>query len=274
MPRIALGLEYDGSQHSGWQAQTHASSIQSALESALSSVANHPVAVTAAGRTDSGVHASMQVVHFDTQADRSERGWVMGANTNLNDAISVLWAREVPDDFSARFDAMARSYRYVVLNRVPRPALLRERVSWIREPLDADLMHAAAQHLVGEHDFSSFRAAECQSPTPIRRLYRIGVTRHHEYVVIDVTANAFLHHMVRNIAGVLIDVGRGKQSTTWPITVLQARDRREGGVTASASGLYLFGVMYPEWLNLPTLPRSSAWPPGPEWQSLKVDPVP
>ncbi|MES1195895.1 MAG: tRNA pseudouridine(38-40) synthase TruA [Steroidobacter sp.] len=273
MPRIALGLEYDGSRYSGWQAQAHASGIQSAVEHALSCVADHPVTVISAGRTDAGVHASMQVLHFDTTAQRTERGWVMGANTNLDDTISVLWAREVPDDFNARYSAIARSYRYAILNRVPRPAVLRERVCWIRETLDEKLMHIAAQHLVGEHDFSSFRAAECQSPTPMRRLYRIEVTRHHEYVVIDVTANAFLHHMVRNIAGVLIEVGRGNEKANWPLEVLQARNRSDGGVTASASGLYLFGVFYPAALDLPCQPRSSAWPPGPQWMPFSIDPV-
>ncbi|MGE0114063.1 MAG: tRNA pseudouridine(38-40) synthase TruA [Steroidobacteraceae bacterium] len=263
MPRIALGLEYDGSGFSGWQAQTHANGIQSAVETALSFVADHPVAVTCAGRTDAGVHAVMQVVHFDTQARRIERGWVMGANANLPDDISVLWAREVDEAFHARYAALARSYRYVILNRTPRPSLLRKRVCWVREPLDAERMHQAAQCLVGEHDFSSFRAAECQSATPIRCLHRIQVTRSNEYVVIDVTANAFLHHMVRNIAGVLLAVGRGRQDVLWPDAVLQARDRDHAGITAPAAGLYLFGVTYPAQFALPGAPLCSVWPPGP-----------
>ncbi len=274
MPRIALGLEYDGSLFAGWQAQTDATGIQNALEAALSFVANHPVLVTAAGRTDAGVHACMQVVHFDTQSERTERGWVMGANTNLAESIGVLWARVVPNDFNARFNALARSYRYVILNRMPRPSLLRDRVCWVRESLNADQMHIAAQHLVGVHDFSSFRAAECQSRSPIRRLYRIGVSRVDEYVVIDVTANAFLHHMVRNIAGVLIAVGRGDENIDWPKQLLQMRNRqRHSGVTASARGLYLFGVMYPPQLELPSAARSSAWPPGPEWIAPTIEPV-
>ena len=270
MPRIALGLEYDGSRYAGWQRQVHATGIQTPVESALAFVANHPVVVACAGRTDTGVHACMQVIHFDTPAQRTERGWVMGANTNLDDTISVLWARDVPDDFSARFSALARSYRYVILNRVPRPAILRERVCWIREPLDEHRMHLAAQHLVGEHDFSSYRAAECQSPTPIRKLYKIAVSRQYEYVVIDVTANAFLHHMVRNIAGVLIEVGRGNESPDWSRVVLQARNRADGGITAPAAGLYLFGVMYPPVLDLPCQPRSSSWPPGPDWAPVSL----
>jgi tRNA pseudouridine38-40 synthase len=264
MPRIALGLEYDGSVFAGWQAQLHANGVQSALESALSAVAAEPIAVIAAGRTDAGVHAVMQVVHFDTGALRSERGWSLGANTNLPDSVSVLWVRTVSDQFNARFAAVSRSYRYVILNRTPRPAVLRDRVCWVREPLDAELMHAAAQALLGTHDFTSFRAAECQSPTPIRRLLRIQVTRVNEYVVIDVTANAFLHHMVRNIAGVLIAVGRGKQDASWPAEVLQVRDRARGGVTAVAAGLYLFGVQYPAECALPSEPQCSSWPPGPE----------
>jgi len=273
MPRIALGLEYDGSQYAGWQEQVHAAGIQTALQSALTLVADHPVVTTTAGRTDAGVHASMQIVHFDTNAQRTERGWIMGANTNLADSISVLWARNVPDDFNARYSAIARSYRYIILNRVSRPAVLRDRVCWIREPLDAGLMHTGAQHLIGDQDFSSFRAAECQSRSATRRLYKIDVSRYREYVVIDVTANAFLHHMVRNIAGVLIEIGRGRQPTDWPLHVLQARNRSAGGVTAAAAGLYLLGVYYPSQFNLPSLPRSAGWPPGPDWPIFPLDPV-
>lgn len=263
MPRIVLGLEYDGTAFAGWQAQTHAQGIQSALEAALSFVADHPVNVICAGRTDAGVHATTQVVHFDTQSKRSERGWVMGANTNLPDSIGALWAREVQPEFHARYAALARSYRYVILNRIPRPSLLRDRVCWVREPLDAARMHEAAQCLVGEHDFSAFRAAECQSRTPVRNLHRIDVTRHNEYVVIDVTANAFLHHMVRNIAGVLLAVGRGQQDGSWPATVLERRDRTQAGITAPAGGLYLFAVTYPAVFAVPSAAHYSAWPPGP-----------
>lgn len=263
MPRIALGLEYDGSCFAGWQAQEHATGVQSAVEQALSFVADGDVKVVCAGRTDAGVHATMQVVHFDAAVTRSERAWVMGANTNLPDSVSALWAREVGEDFHARFEALARTYRYVILNRTPRPAILRERVCWVRESLDAGVMHRAAQALVGTHDFSSFRAAQCQSATPVRNLQRIQVTRYDEYVVLDITANAFLHHMVRNIAGVLIAVGRGRQPPDWPATLLRIRDRAQGGVTAPASGLYLFGVAYPERFALPSGAHCSAWPPGP-----------
>ncbi|MGD9842797.1 MAG: tRNA pseudouridine(38-40) synthase TruA [Steroidobacteraceae bacterium] len=263
MPRIALGLEYDGSVFAGWQLQRHATGVQSVLQSALSLVADEPITVIAAGRTDAGVHATMQVVHFDTLASRTERSWCLGANTNLQNHVCVLWAREVDGEFHARFGALSRSYRYVILNRVPRPAVLSERVCWVRQPLDAERMHRAAQHLVGRHDFSSFRAAECQSPTPIRHLQRIQVSRIGEYVVMDVTANAFLHHMVRNIAGVLIAVGRGIQEEIWPAQVLQIRDRAQGGVTAVASGLYLVGVQYPDNFALPSVANGLGWPPGP-----------
>jgi tRNA pseudouridine38-40 synthase len=263
MPRIALGLEYDGSSFAGWQAQTHAMGIQSAVETALSFVAASPITVTCAGRTDAGVHATTQVVHFDTPVQRSERAWVMGANANLPDSISALWACEVATDFHARYAALTRSYRYVILNRTPRPALLRERVCWVREPLNAEPMDKAAQALVGEHDFTSFRAAECQSPTAVRRLQRIQVTRYNEYVVLDVTANAFLHHMVRNIAGTLLAVGRGRQPVDWPAMLLQVRDRTQSGITAPAAGLYLFGVSYPVQFAIPSAVNCSSWPPGP-----------
>jgi tRNA pseudouridine38-40 synthase len=245
MLRIALGLEYDGSRYRGWQIQAHALSVQAALEKALSSVADHPVAVVSAGRTDAGVHAAMQVVHFDAAVDRSARAWVLGANTLLDDDISALWAQTVPNEFHARYSALARTYRYLILNRMSRPALDRKRACWIRQPLNEQLMHLAAQTLVGEHDFSSLRAAECQSSTPMRRLERISVARCDEYVSVVVTANAFLHHMVRNIVGVLLAIGSGDQPVDWCRQVLQARDRRLGGITAPPQGLTLIGVRYP-----------------------------
>jgi len=252
MPRIALGLEYDGSAFAGWQSQAHARGIQTDLEQALSFVADHPVAVTAAGRTDAGVHARMQVVHFDTTAQRSERAWALGANTRLPVDISALWAREVPEAFHARYSAISRSYRYRILNRMARPALERLRAGWVRRMLDAQRMQEAARWLVGEHDFSSFRAAECQSPTPMRRVHSIDIDRREDELSIEVTANAFLHHMVRNIVGVLIAVGTGDREPIWARTVLDARDRRRGGVTAPPHGLYLVGVRYPANLGLPS----------------------
>ncbi|MFO7304849.1 MAG: tRNA pseudouridine(38-40) synthase TruA [Gammaproteobacteria bacterium] len=252
--RIALGLEYDGSAFSGWQSQAHARGVQASVEAALSRVANHPVKVTAAGRTDAGVHAVMQVVHFDSTSERSERGWVLGANTNLPPQVSALWAKVVPDAFHARYSAFARRYCYLILNRMPRPALAAHRVCWVREPLDAERMHEAAQALIGEHDFSSFRAAECQARTPMRHLYEVTVVRRGDLLVLSVLANAFLHHMVRNIAGVLIAIGTGERPVSWAREVLEARDRTKGGVTAPAAGLYLAGVRYSPALGLPSEP--------------------
>src|SRR5262245_5914539 len=215
MPRIALGIEYDGSAFAGWQAQAHAHGIQAEVEAAVAHVANHPVEVVAAGRTDAGVHAAIQVAHFDTDAVRSERSWVLGTNAGLPKQVSVLWAREVPESFHARYSALARSYRYFILNRQIRPALGAQYITWVREALDHEPMHPAAQPLLAEHDFSSLRAAECQARTPMRRMHRIAVSRRGEIISIDVTANAFLHHMVRNIAGVLIAVGCGDRSPQW-----------------------------------------------------------
>jgi tRNA pseudouridine38-40 synthase len=206
----------------------------------------------------------MQVVHFDTPAVRSERGWVRGVTTNLPAQVSALWAREVSDAFHARYSALARTYRYVILNRTPRPALAAGRVCWIRDPLDENRMRTAAAHLLGEHDFSSFRAAECQARTPLRNVHEITVERAGERVVLTVCANAFLHHMVRNIAGVLIAIGCGERPTDWAATVLEARDRTKGGVTAAPGGLYLTGIRYTPALGLPSESiREPAWETGP-----------
>jgi tRNA pseudouridine38-40 synthase len=250
--RIALGLEYDGSAFRGWQTQEQAIGIQSLVEKALAGVADHPIEVLAAGRTDAGVHALMQVVHFDTTAQRSVRAWVLGTTSNLPKQISVLWAREVSDAFHARYSAQSRSYRYYILNRPIRPAIGADYLSWVRDPLDAPRMHRAAQHLLGEHDFTSFRAAACQSRTPMRFLHSITVTRSGEIIELAITANAFLHHMVRNIAGVLIAIGMGEQSEEWAREVLEARDRTRGGITAPPGGLYLTGVRYAAALELPS----------------------
>jgi len=252
MARIAIGIEYDGSAYSGWQTQGHARSVQAEVETALSRVADHRVAVIAAGRTDAGVHALSQVAHFDTQADRALQAWVLGGNAWTPADISVLWARAVPADFSARFSALSRRYVYRILNRPMRPALDRLRVCWQRRPLDAGRMHVAAQSLVGEHDFTSFRSAECQSHTPIRRLEEISVRRDGEILEIEVQANAFLQHMVRNIAGSLLAVGCGDQPPQWIAEVLAARDRTKAGVTAPPEGLYFAGVDYPSGFGLPS----------------------
>jgi len=250
--RIALGIEYDGSAFRGWQSQESAIGIQSLVERALTAVADHPIEVMAAGRTDAGVHALMQVVHFDTSAQRSERAWVLGVTSGLPKQISVLWAREMSEAFHARYSAQARSYRYYILNRSIRPAIGADYLSWVREPLDAARMHVAAQHLLGEHDFTAFRAAQCQARTPMRFVHSVNVVRAGEIIELAVTANAFLHHMVRNIAGVLIAVGTGEQSTDWPREVLAGRDRTRGGITAPAGGLYLTGVRYSSALQLPS----------------------
>jgi len=257
--RIAVGIEYDGARYAGWQRQRDARSVQAEVERSLGAVADHPVEATCGGRTDAGVHALGQVAHFDTAASRPMRGWTLGANTNLPADIAVLWAVEVPDRFHARYSALARSYRYVIQNRAVRPALARQRACWIHQPLDAAAMHEAAQCLVGEHDFSAFRAAECQSRTAVRRLDRIAVERAGDRVSIEVTANAFLHHMVRNIAGTLIAVGAGDRPGRWVAEALASLDRRAAGITAPAGGLYFLRIEYPHEFGLPvTEPGASA----------------
>ncbi len=256
--RIAVGVEYDGSGLLGWQAQKDGPSVQQALEQALGAVADEPVSVTGAGRTDAGVHATGQVAHFDTAARRTMRAWVLGANTQLPAGICLRWAREAGDDFHARFSARARSYSYLLLNRDARSALWRQRAWWVHRPLDAERMHAAGQGLVGEHDFSAFRAAECQSKSPMRCIETLTVRRHGDFLRLDVTANAFLHHMVRNIAGTLAAVGRGDRPPAWVAEVLEQRERSLGGATAPAEGLYLVHVDYGR-----LLPTPAAEPVGP-----------
>ncbi len=249
--RIALGIEYDGTSYNGWQRQKNGIGVQQRLEEALAMVANEAVEVVCAGRTDTGVHASGQVAHFDTSADRSERGWLLGANTNLPPDISVSWVRHVSDEFHARFSATSRSYRYVILNRLQRSALHRHRAWWVHQPLDEKIMHEAAQSLVGEHDFSAFRAAGCQANRAMRDVTSIGVARSGDWVTLDVTANAFLMHMVRNITGTLAAIGQGEQPVGWISEVLASRDRTLGGVTAPPQGLTLVAVHYPEAFGIP-----------------------
>jgi tRNA pseudouridine38-40 synthase len=251
--RIALGIEYDGANFHGWQHQGDVRSVQECLEKALSIVADQPVRVHCAGRTDTGVHGLGQVVHFDSDAKRSERSWVLGSNVNLPTDISVNWAREMPETFHARFSAIGRHYRYQIINRGFRSAIWRDRATWIHQPLDEKAMHLAAQHLVGEHDFTSYRALACQAKHPVRTIHSLNVKREGEMVIISVHANAFLHHMVRNIAGVLIAVGKGEQSTSWARDILELRDRTKGGVTAPPHGLYLTKVDYPEGFQLQTI---------------------
>lgn len=250
--RIALGLSYKGSRFYGWQAQPDADpSVQGTLEAAISKVANHPVSVVCAGRTDKAVHASYQVVHFDTHAQRSERAWVFGCNANLPPDISVSWAAPVSSEFHARFSAFNRRYNYLIYNHPVRPAHFYDEMTWCHTPLDADKMHTAAQSLLGEHDFTSFRAVGCQSRTPIREIQSISVERYADVLVIDVQGNAFLHHMVRNIAGVLISIGAGRQPVSWCKDVLEARDRAQADVTAPPYGLFLMDVGYPSEFALP-----------------------
>ena len=249
--RIALGIEYDGTSYSGWQRQKTGLGVQQRVEEALSVVANHPVEVICAGRTDTGVHATDQVVHFDTDSERSDRGWLLGANTNLPDDINVSWAVPVSDDFHARFSAQSRSYRYLILNRLQRSALHRDRAWWVYEPLDAERMHEAAQCLLGEHDFSAFRAAGCQANTATRHMTHISVSRSGDWITLDVTANAFLQHMVRNITGTVATVGLGEEPVEWISDVLESRDRKAGGIAAPAHGLTLVGVEYPASFGVP-----------------------
>ena len=250
--RIALGIEYDGAKFFGWQRQRDVATVQECLEAALTQVANHKVDVFCAGRTDAGVHGTGQVVHFDTQSVRGERGWTMGINANLPDAIAVTWMKEVPDDFHARFSATARRYKYVIYNEKLRPGILNKGLSHYHMPLNADDMQQAAQCLLGENDFSSFRAAQCQSNSPNRFVHFVNVTRKGSYIVIDIKANAFVHHMVRNIAGSLIAVGKGDKPVEWMAEVLAKKDRTQAAETAKPNGLYLIDVDYPEEFNLPT----------------------
>lgn len=259
--RVALGIEYDGGDFAGWQLQEDGvRTVQGAVEQALSRVADHPVRVVCAGRTDAGVHATAQVVHFDTRAERTMRSWVHGANANLPKSVSVQWARPVGADFHARFSAQRRSYRYVILNREVRPTFLARRVAWEYRPLDEGLMRQAARALAGEHDFSAYRAVACQAKSPVRCLYELAVRRDRDLVILDLEANAFLHHMVRNIAGVLMDIGAGKQSPAWAREVLESRDRTLGGITAPPAGLYLTGVAYSASFDLPVLsPSRVVW---------------
>lgn len=252
--RIALGIEYDGTHYCGWQRQKEVQSVQEKLEHALSIVANHPVVVQCAGRTDTGVHGTGQVVHFDTTASRKMVAWTMGANANLPKDVAVRWAKEVPDEFHARFAATARRYRYIIYNSQIRPGIFHSGVSHYHGELDADKMQLAANYLLGEHDFTSFRAMHCQSRSPWRNMMHLNVTRYGQYIVIDIKANAFVHHMVRNITGSLLCVGRGDKEPEWIDWLLKAKDRKLAGVTAKAEGLYLVAVDYPQTFDLPSEP--------------------
>jgi len=251
--RIALGVEYDGSSYYGWQSQAEGQTVQDTLQAALSQIAVEQISVIAAGRTDTGVHAIEQVVHFDTQIERPLTAWVRGANALLPDNISVLWARPVPDEFHARFSAHGRSYRYLLLNRAVRPAILRSRVGWYHSPLDVSQMQEAARYLLGEHDFSAFRASECQAKSPIKKILQLDIQKRGEMLIFDVSADAFLHHMVRNIVGCLVYVGNGKNPPSWLGEVLARRDRRMAAQTFAPDGLYLRKIMYEDKWGLPRM---------------------
>jgi tRNA pseudouridine38-40 synthase len=251
--RIALGLEYKGARYRGFQRQSgKVASIQGCLEDALSKVAGGaPVSIHCAGRTDASVHASGQVVHFDTAVERPLHAWIMGANMNLPKDISVTWAKVMPAHFHARFSAMARRYRYVIYNDPIRPAHMAEEVTWNHRPLEIARMREAARVLVGTHDFSAFRASQCQAKSPVKTVHHLEIIEHGRFIVLDIRANAFLHHMVRNIAGVLMSVAAGERPVEWVREVLERGERRSGGVTAHPYGLYLIEVEYPAEFELP-----------------------
>ncbi|CNK63760.1 tRNA pseudouridine(38-40) synthase TruA [Yersinia frederiksenii] len=252
--KIALGIEYNGSRYFGWQRQQEVTSVQACLEAALSKVANEPIGVFCAGRTDAGVHATGQVVHFVTSAVRKDAAWTMGINSHLPPDIAVRWVKTVDEDFHARFSATARRYRYIIFNHRYRPAVLAQGVTHCHMPLDAEKMEQAAQCLLGENDFTSFRAVQCQSRTPWRNVKHVKVTRHGAYIVVDIKANAFVHHMVRNIVGSLIEIGAGNQDVNWMAELLALKDRSRAAATAKAEGLYLVSVDYPEHFALPFAP--------------------
>ena len=261
--RIALGIEYDGASFRGWQTQPGGGAVQDALEAALARIAGGKIHVVCAGRTDAGVHATGQVVHFDTPAERPLTAWVRGANTFLPPAVAVRWAQPVGDGFHARFSASARRYRYLLLNRPQRPGVGHGRMGWFHWPLDAERMQQAAALMVGEHDFSTFRAAECQAKTPVRTMREAQVRRLGNLLLFDFEANAFLQHMVRNLVGSLVYIGQGKQPVGWVSELLAAKDRRLAAPTFAADGLYLVGVRYEAHWGIPAMAETP-----PEWMGL------
>ncbi|XOV81311.1 MAG: tRNA pseudouridine(38-40) synthase TruA [Aestuariibacter sp.] len=265
MKRIALGIEYDGAAFYGWQRQQNVLSVQEVLEKALSKIADEKIDVQCAGRTDAGVHATNQVVHFDANNERPFKAWIMGVNANLPDSVAVRWATETPSDFHARFSATARRYRYVIYNTRFRPGIFNRGLTHFYRPLDHAKMHEAAQCLIGEQDFTAFRASLCQSNTPYRKVEFINVFRTGDYVIIDIKANAFLHHMVRNITGSLCEIGAGEQSVDWMQELLTEKDRTKAAATAKPHGLYLVAVDYPPQWQIPVSPL------GPIFLPQKLD---
>lgn len=254
--RIAMGVEYDGAAFCGWQYQEGVRTVQDVVEKAVSIVADHSIRVSCAGRTDTGVHALNQVIHFDTPVSREPKSWVFGSNANLPNDVAVLWARPVSSEFHARFSAVRRRYRFVIFNRQVRPTFLSTRVCWDYRPLDIVKMQQASRCLLGEHDFNSYRAQACQGKSPVRTIHALEISRQQDIILIDVEANGFLHHMIRNIAGVLMTIGAGEKPVDWAQEVLEARDRKAGGVTAAPYGLYFVDVKYPEIFDLPRLSDS------------------
>jgi len=249
--KIALGVEYDGSEFVGWQRQREGRTVQAELERALSQVADTEIKIFCAGRTDARVHACGQVAHFDTSAERPLKAWVLGSNSNLPRDVCVQWAQPMADSFHARFSAVARAYRYIICNRTTRPGLWARKMAFYYAPLDVSAMARGAQYLVGKHDFSAFRGAGCQASHPNRHVFGIDVRRHDDFVTLTIEANAFLLHMVRNIVGTLIPVGRGEKPPSWVGHVLNERDRAAAGMTAPPEGLYLESVQYPTQFNVP-----------------------
>lgn len=257
--RIALGVEYEGSGFCGWQTQLAGCAVQDRLEAALSQIAGETVTTICAGRTDAGVHALAQVVHFDCDAERPASAWVRGVNALLPPSLAVTWVQPVAAGFNARFSAKARHYRYLLFNHPVRPAADHGRVGWFHVPLDLETMQAATVCLLGEHDFSAFRSSECQAKSPVRRLTQLDVARRGPYLTFDFCANGFLHHMVRNIVGSLVYVGKGRHDTGWMNELLNTRDRKLAAPTFEAAGLYLTGVDYDAEWNLPQRERVQ-WP--------------
>lgn len=249
--RVALGVEYDGRPFNGWQSQADGQTVQDTLQHSLSQISGDPISVIAAGRTDTGVHALEQVVHFDTQAQRPLTAWVRGANALLPDSIAVLWAHPVPDEFHARFSAQERSYRYVLINRATRLAIHAGKAGWYHSPLDVAAMQVAAQFLIGKHDFSAFRAAQCQAKSPVKHLRQLDIRREGDMLIFDVSADAFLHHMVRNMVGCLVYVGKGKHAPDWITEVLDSRERTFAAPTFAPEGLYLRRITYDAKWRLP-----------------------
>jgi len=260
MHRIALGVEYQGAAIQGFQKQTSTpNTVQAYLEKALSEIAQEKITLVCAGRTDAGVHATGQVVHFDTLSERPDKAWVLGANTKLPDTVRIHWANSVASDFHARFSAASRTYRYLFYAGKVRPATLGQGVTVVSQPVDFSLMEVASTVLIGEHDFSSFRSSQCQANNPVRNIEYIRWTRQGSLMVMEIKANAFLHHMVRNIVGTLLEIGRGQRDKAWLERVLAARDRTQAGPTAAPWGLYLVGVDYPEHSELPEQPLGPAF---------------